>query len=190
MTQARELRGQTKLSPVSLSDAKKWLRLLEDDESENALVLGLLSAVTDYIETFLNKSVSLTVFVLELTEFTDVVFQKYPFHSIVKIEYLNTAGVTTVLSPENYEVSLLSCEDAILEFLTKPETYSRADGSKKANTVSIRFRCGYEEQACPASIKIAIRLLVCKWYDNREDGKKEKLTAVDNILSPLRNVNF
>jgi len=192
MTQARETSGQTKVAPITTAEAKKWLRILDGDTSEDDLIAALIASALDYVETFLNKCVALTLFTWDFQQFeSTVTFRKYPFNSIFKVEYLNTEGVLTTLTAENYEVVQTTSEDAMIIFLNTPDTYARADGSKKANTVTIHFRCGYESGAvCPASIKIAIRLLVCKWYDNREDGKKEKLTAVDNILSPIRNINF
>ncbi len=190
-TQAREVAGQPKISPVSLTEAKRWLRIVDADTSEDDTINALLLSALDYAETLLNKCVSITPFVWEFSDFEDVVFTKYPYHSFVKVDYLNEEGTITTLSADNYEVSQLSSEDASLIFLNYPEaTFSRADGSKKSNTVSIYFRCGYDSSSCPASIKMAIRLLVCRWFDNRQDDKKDKITAVESLLAPLRNVNF
>ena len=178
-----------KVSPISLSNAKRWLRILDTDTSEDETVKEIILSALDYVETYLNKNVSLDVFLLSLSDFSDVTIDKLPFHSLVKIEYYNMDNELILLTAENYELTQMTIEDASIKFLTEIETYSREDGTKRSDTVKITYRAGYTPDNVPGSIKTAMQLLISKWFDNRTDERSDKQTAVERILNPLRNIN-
>ncbi|MEM1142731.1 MAG: phage head-tail connector protein [Pseudomonadota bacterium] len=150
--------------PVSLSDCKRDLRILDDDE--DAYISSLIGAAVDYVDGYegvLGHALITQTWQLTLSKLSDLIVLPFaPIQSIAQVAYYDQSNETQVLEGAYRLVGDNS--RARLERdqgVTLPGTYDRMDA------VSIDFVAGYGgASAVPLSIKRAIRLLVAHWFEH------------------------
>lgn len=173
---------------VSLDQAKQHLRV--DDETDDALIEGLIAAAREYCETATRRQFVSTTYALRMDNLpTEIVLPKPPLVSVSSITYVDSAGATQTLSSSLYTVNQHREPGVIVP--AYQATWPTVRGH--TNDVVIQFVAGYgAASAVPKAAKQAILLLIGTWYENREASGIEIGGApytvpmtVDALLSTL-----
>lgn len=177
-------------TPVSLDEVKSHLRIDTDDEDD--VLTAFLAAATQsidgkdgsigralvtqqwrlYLDHFPvamlpNAPYTRSPYVTQIRRF-DILIPMPPLQEVTAIEYLDQDNVWQTLDPSDY----------IVDSVTEPARIAPAFGKMwplvnvgltSTNAVKVTFTAGYgDPSAVPDTIKLAIKLLVGSWYENRE----------------------
>lgn len=158
--------------PITLEDAKAFLRVSFDDDNE--LIEALISAARASAEMFTGRALvdqTWDYFVDEFPEESFIRLPRAPLLEVLSVNY-GGAGNESVLSAAGY----------IVDNASAPARVALVSGGSWptvtdiANGVRIRFRAGYvDNDQSPASGEIppdiiaAIKLTIGSLYANRED---------------------
>lgn len=182
-------------SVVSLEEAKVHCRIDADMMDEDTLVEGLVAGATQYLERILGRAFVIANWRQDYSEFDDCL--RLPLTPVdpasVVIKYRDeddaeqtlSASVYSVVGDERgHYVELVSGE-------SWPSTFTRYDA------VSIFFDAGNEVADVPEPLKIAVKLLVGAWYENREQtvigvsvSQLPMSVAVESLIAPYRQINL
>jgi uncharacterized phiE125 gp8 family phage protein len=152
--------------PVSLAEAKTHLRVEHTDE--DTYISALITAARAWCEKRQNRAYVTQTWTYTLNGFPlgRIYLPKGRLQSVTSVKYTDSDGDTTTLSnPDDYLVST----SEVLGFVTPAYGESwPSDILYPVDPIAIEFICGYGVAAAvPESIKLAIKLLVSQWYDNR-----------------------
>ncbi len=158
------------IEPVSITEAKKALKLDLDDTSEDTDITAFIIAAREYCEDFQNRAF--------ITQTWEASFDDWPCHEIKlpkgslqtvnSVSYTDSSGAITVLAEAT---DYIYSTRGILGRLTP--SYGKTWPSFTPfplDAVVIKFTCGYgdSELDVPEKVKLAIKLLVGYWHENRE----------------------
>ncbi|MFA6206055.1 MAG: hypothetical protein WC689_07585 [Methylocystis sp.] len=180
--------GAPAIEPVSLADAKSWLR--EDSVEEDELIQALIVAARMTLEAYTRR--------FFVTQSWRVVFDCWPtsvasnatlcipfapFHSVTAIRMFDANDAPQTLSAVTYRAPH-SSEGGRINFTSAPPAPGRAiDG------IEIDFIVGYGSLASdlPQPLRQAILTLVAHWREHRGDGGDDALPkAVAQLAAPFR----
>jgi uncharacterized phiE125 gp8 family phage protein len=202
------------LEPVSLDDAKGWLRVELDFTDDDDLITALIPAARGIVEAKLKQSLVNRVYLWVLDYFpnrlvltpTSVVWDSWlnsrlypytqaqvltvpkpPLVSVGSIAYYDTSAVLTTLSSGAYTVATGNPgRISPTPGTTWPATQDRI------GSVRITFTAGVGTLATdvPPQAILAIKMLVSHWYRNREAVTDKPYSeipkGVDALLSSLK----
>jgi uncharacterized phiE125 gp8 family phage protein len=176
-TYPRKLVPETLDEPISLEEARSWLRMdIPDFQDDDSDIEAAVNAAVDYIERECNLSLTVS----DYEWFTDClpceIRDTFYIRSITSIE-ANTDGVITAVDPVNYELIPASNRRAYIKW--KKDFYSHSDH------FVVKFKAGFELGEYPERLLMAVRALTSEFYHERGDGIKEKKTMVDRLLAPF-----
>lgn len=195
--------------PVSLAEAKGHLRV--DFNDEDALITSLIAAARQAAETITGRQLVTARWKLVLDSFPGpsrmgvpaglpfslpghaILLHKCPVQSVFAIQYLDMAGSTQTMPPEEYAVDT-ACEPARITPvfgriwpITLPQI----------GAVSVTFDAGYGPAASvPEGLKSWIKLRVGSLYAHREEvalltrGSIAPLPFIDGLLDPYQVVTI
>lgn len=144
--------------PVSLEEAKDFMRILENDD--DASILSMIKSATSYAENFTNRQFEQATYELFAEHWTqDICLPKNPIKTLDKIEYMDNNGVYQILDSANYY--LYGEYDIFKVHFDKTESHKC-----HKNAIKYTFVSGYD--AVPEEIKSFILVLVSTLYENRE----------------------
>lgn len=172
------------VEPITVDEAKDWLRLDLDDD--NATLAVLIGAARRAVSTRLRRALIRTTIDLTLDGFpstrcrpgvwrpettgrfpeeTAIRLPFPPLASVSSITYLDPAGASVVLSPSLYRVT-----GANPARITPAAGRSWPAALDVPGSVVVRFVAGYgpAPSDVPESIRLAIRVLVALYYEGRE----------------------
>lgn len=160
--------------PLSLSEAKRHLRVAEAIGADDEYIDALIVAARLYVEEYTSRQLCTATWDLVLDEFPcegDVILiPKAPLVSVTSITYLAaTTGTLTTWTGSYYRVQNTTAPGRIgLAYgQTWPLTYG------VIGQVTVRFVAGYgAASAVPKTLKQAMLLLIGHWYTNREEVGK------------------
>jgi uncharacterized phiE125 gp8 family phage protein len=165
-------------TPVTLAEAKAQCRV--EDDSEDTLMTGLISAATEYVEQYTARAIMPQTWELSLDGFEDsMALTKGPVTSVTSVKYYDLNGDIQTLDPLNYTLDLISDP----QWVVKNNDASWPATVDSINVVTIRFVAGYA--TVPAPIKHAILLLISQWFDNRAAVTDKAMIAVPNAVEAL-----
>lgn len=181
--------------PVTFDEVKEAARVDFDDDDQ--ILKAYLEAAIDHLDGWggiLGRAIINQEWRLDLA-----IWPSYgivlPFGDVstASVKYIDPAGAEQVLPDDVYEV----VETATGSLLRFRNSFGRPSLiNDRSDAVQVTFTTGYGEDASkvPASIKVAIMLMVCHWYENREasstDGIRKLPLAVDALITPHRRVFF
>lgn len=189
------------LLPVSLAEAKRHLRV--DDNSEDALIEGLVRAATEHLDGWAGVLGRCLVEQEWRQDFDRFAHELYlplgPVISVTTVTWRNAAGQVATVSASNYDLRTDAGGNNCVRF---DSDYSFPDDLHESRAVSVTYKAGYEtipeesetpaQSTVPAPIKAAILLLVGHWFSNREAVTVGAATplpmAVDALIEPYRRV--
>jgi uncharacterized phiE125 gp8 family phage protein len=158
------------IEPVSLGEAKAWLRLDTDDEDD--LVQALLVSARLTLEAYTRR--------FFVTQSWRLVFDAWaraqprvlavplaPLASVAAIRVYDANDAAQTLAPQSYRAPPAPAGGRIVFLADPPAPARRADG------IEIDVVVGYGPRASdtPEPLRRAILALVANWHENRGDGQ-------------------
>lgn len=176
------------IEPVSLADAKAWLR--EDASDEDALIQTLITAARTSLEAYTRR--------FFVSQSWRLVFDTWPctapgsrmlaipfapFQSVTAIRWFDASDAPHVIDPASYRAPA-EAEGGRVFFRTAPSVALR-----EADAIEIDFTVGYgaAASATPEPLRRAMLILVAHWRENRGDADESLLPAsVAKLARPFR----
>lgn len=153
--------------PITLAEAKLHLRV--DDNAEDTLIQGFITAAREQCEHILQRSIMSQTWELVLDTFPadgDIELFNPPIISITSVKYIDAnTGLEVTLASNQYALDKDNEPGWLMPAsgITWPATYDAA------NALRVRYMAGYADAASvPSSIKSWILLAIGVWYKNRE----------------------
>lgn len=177
------------LEPVSLADAKLFLRVAHDDDDD--VIAALIAAARVYIEAqtrraLIDQAWRLVRDVWPASGRLPVL--PVPLKQVTAIRVSDADGVPHLLDVDDFGIDAVSAP-AVLAF---ERGAPRAPG-KLAAGIEIDLSAGYGDAAddVPEPLRQAIRMLVAHWYENRgvvaASGEVASMPAsVSSLIAPFR----
>lgn len=160
------------VEPVTLQEAKDHLRI--DGSDDDATVSMLISAARRWCEDYTGRTFVTTTWDWSFDCFDGPVLcvPRPALKSVTSISYVDTAGVTQVLSSAVYRVDTASEPGriALAYGQTWPSTQS------VINAVTVRFVAGYV--GVPEHVRCAILMLVGEMFEQRQESVTGTLASV------------
>lgn len=177
------------VEPVSLAEVKAHLRVNSADD--DALLTGYIIAAREYAENYIRGAM-----VTQTRDYTidycwplvrvngylqnRIELPLHPVQTVTSVTYVDENGATQTLSSSLYTV----CNYDTVSYIVPSygATWPAVRGVPVA--ITVRFVCGYPEEAVPEPIKLAILMHVQSIYDCNEKESCE--TCRDSLLDPYR----
>jgi uncharacterized phiE125 gp8 family phage protein len=169
-------------APMSLSEAKAHLRVIDD--SENDYITGLIRAAADMIErdtglVLRQRAASVTFDGWSTNDRTRLPLWRGPVVSVTSVAYDDEVGAEQVLAANQYRVRSFAGASWIVP--ANGVTWPAIE--LDIGTVRVTYQAGYAtNDSVPASLRHAALLLIGHWYENREAVNSDR-TPVDVPLS-------
>lgn len=162
--------------PVTLTEAKAHLRVTGADD--DTYITALITMARQYAEVFTRRALITQTWDLYLDAFPDydIALPMPDLQSVTSVTYVDTDGVSQVLSSALYQVDLASIRGRIAPAYNEewPDTREETYGA-----VKVRFVCGYgAASAVPETIKGAMKLLIGHWFENRMEATAETIKQI------------
>jgi uncharacterized phiE125 gp8 family phage protein len=174
--------------PVSLQEAKNFLKLEDSVTEDDALVMALLRSAIEDTESFQNRKLITQTWDLKLDRFPcDRIWLPYGnLQSVTSISYVDTSGVTQTWSSSLYQVDTSGVLGSIIPVYGEVYPVTRY----VLNAVTVRFVCGYGDDPAdvPEATRLGILFKLREFYDKRGDG--QDLVAAERLLSQQRIAGF
>jgi len=163
----RLIAGPT-IEPVSLSEAKKQLRV--EHNEENDLISSLIRAARVQAETESRRALLTQTWELTLDEWPhdDEIDLAYPpLQSVISITYVTYDEQTITLPTTIYGVDATSDPGRI--YLKYGQCWPR-ETLRRENAIKVRFVAGWASAVeVPENYKLGIKLAITCYYENRGD---------------------
>lgn len=156
------------VEPISLAEARLHLRLDEDFTDDDLLIGTIVQGAREYCEEVLGQALVSQSWKLFMDRFPawEIRIPRPPLISISHVKYLSPeTGEMTTLDADRYDVDVASRPGRItpVRFGWWPAV------AWHTNAVEVLFIAGEGgESSVPARVKLAMKLLVGHWYENRE----------------------
>jgi uncharacterized phiE125 gp8 family phage protein len=155
--------------PITLAEAKVQCRIDPDMTEEDSLLQGLIRAARTEIEAKTNRALMTQTWNFALNAWPknrSIELPYPPLQAVNSISY--QVGNETILLPSSaYRVSTISVPGKIVlidGFSWPTDKLVEVDG------IQIEFIAGWNSaEAVPEPIKLAMKLLIGHWYENREE---------------------
>lgn len=200
------------VEPLSLAEARNYLRLDSDFTQDDALISGLIRVARMYAESYCNRSLITQGWRLTLDAFPGPTLMGVPFgqtysippHAITlergtvqnvsAITYLN-AGTWYTMDPTAYVADLSGNPARITPVFGQ---IWPVISTPQIGNVRVDYTAGYGDTAAtvPDGIKNWMMIRIGTLYTNREAvailsrGKVEPLPYVDELLNPFAVVRY
>ncbi len=147
------------VEPVSLNDAKIHLRMIPDDNTEDAAIIRpIISAAREYCENITGRALAKqTIAAYPRAGTTAVYLPRPPIISVASVTAYKKDGTAETLDPSFYDVDLI---DGAVIMKTQPSNM------REVNPLKIVYDAGFTK--LPSLIRQAMLLLIGHWYENRE----------------------
>jgi uncharacterized phiE125 gp8 family phage protein len=178
------------VEPLSLAEAKAWLRVenVAEDEIVGALIASARLVVESLTRRFLVAQTWRLVF--DAWPSGEVTLPFSPVRSVV-VRTFDATNAASTLSTASYTIDH-HAGDARLRFLTAPPQPGR-----QTDGIEIDVEAGFATTAAgvPAPLRQAMQLLVARWYENRGDVEADANMArtpasVAALVAPYRRVRL
>lgn len=159
------------VEPISLPEMKAYLRL--DDDSQEELVAGLVKAARLMVECTSRRILIEQRWRVVLDRWPEggrVMLPLSPLLAVDSVKVSDASGAMIEVVPSSVTADAAGDPPSIVV------TDAPAPG-KTRNGISIEMRAGYgtSPDAVPATLKLAIKILVAHWFENRGDVVGEQI---------------
>jgi uncharacterized phiE125 gp8 family phage protein len=166
------------VEPITLDDAKAWLRVTMVDAGEDAVIARLITAARTACETRTQRPIVAHVCDVFLDRIQAAGWITLPFAPVTAVSSVtitDLAGVAAVMDPATYLVDLAS-EPARIGLPTMG--FWQPMVMRAFQAVAIRLTLGYAQP--PEDLLQAMRLLLGHFYENR--SAVQPATRFDAVL--------
>lgn len=178
-------------APLTLTEAKTHLRVVDGDE--NDYIIALIRAAADKIErdtglVLRQRAVNVAFAGWHVNGSNRLPLWRGPVVAVTAIAYDDAAGAEQVLAANQYR--LRSFAGALWVVPANGVTWPAVEPG--IGTVRVTYQAGYaNNDAVPASLRQAAFLLVGHWYENREAVNSDRTPvdvplAYDALINPYR----
>jgi len=176
------------VEPITLPEMKAYLRV--DDEAEDDLIAGLIRAARLLVESASRRLLIEQSWRIVMDRWPDsgkVLLPVAPLLAIDRIRVLAADGTAAEVEASSIAADPASDPPSI--------TVSGAPGpGKPKNGIEIELRAGFgaTADAVPATLKLAIRILVAHWFENRGDVAGEQILPPEAmaLVAPFRRARL
>lgn len=153
--------------PVTTAEAKLHLKV--DITDDDTLIAGLVVAARRWIEDITGIRMVSQTWNYYLDSFPDAAVIKLPLgpvSAVSSIKSTDSAGAVTTFSTGSYVTDLVSLPARVV---LKSSASWPSNNLREVNGVDIEFVTGWANAAAvPEELKLAVKMLVAYWYENRE----------------------
>jgi len=164
------------VEPVSLEEARLFLRIDSDPGEEDALIASMITAARQEAEKITRRQLITATWELRLDYFPETIYLPMPpLQSVAPIAPVVIGGVK-YLDAAGVEQTLTENTDYLVDTYSEPGRITPAYGEvwppiyPVPNAVRIVYKAGYGDAATsvPAAIKNWIKAMVGSLWENRE----------------------
>jgi uncharacterized phiE125 gp8 family phage protein len=178
------------VEPITLEAMKAYLRVDVDDGSQDDLIAGLIKAARLMVEAASRR--------ILIEQHWRVVLDRWPIGGTILlpltpliavdgITVTDASGNVTDVPASVFETDTLS-DPPRIAFAGAPEP------GKPKHGISIALRAGFgaAPEAVPATLKLAIRILVTHWFENRGDVIGEQILPPEAValVAPFQRMRL
>lgn len=187
------------IEPVTLTEAKLWCRVEDDDTSQDAMMLLLIRAARERAEQITAMAFARRTFELRGDAFPEddgAIWLPYP--PIVSVQYVtygtDDGDVALTGSPENWSLDVGGAE--IPARLSPLYGSSWPSGIAQAGTIRIGYTAGHlTASTMPATVRLWMQARISTWNEFREQIAAGSVNAlprdfVDGLLDHYRARTF
>jgi uncharacterized phiE125 gp8 family phage protein len=169
------------IEPVSVAEAKAWLRV--ELSEEDALISTLITSARLVLEAYTR--------LLFIEQSWKIVYDIWPeghrihiplapFISLDALNFYDSAGEPVVVPPADYMVDPAP-QCARILFKTAPPQPGRTEAG-----IELRVKAGFglARTDVPAPLRQALMMLVARWFENRGDVAADA-TILPDAIAPL-----
>jgi uncharacterized phiE125 gp8 family phage protein len=161
------------VEPITLAEMKAYLRVDDEDAAQDDLISGLIKAARLTVEAASRRILIEQRWRVVLDRWPRsgaILLPLAPLIAVDAIRISDAAGTASELPDDAFEVDALSEPPRI-------DVSGAPDPGRLRNGISIELRAGYgaQPEAVPATLKLAIRILVAHWFENRGDIAGEQI---------------
>jgi uncharacterized phiE125 gp8 family phage protein len=175
-------------TPITLAEAKAFLRVDSDYDDDDTYITSLISVATQVVEQYTRRRLITQTYIIYYDEFPPYIdLQIGEVASVVEIRYYDENNDLQRLATNQYDVDTRVRPGRIYQSNTGdfPNTYERP------NAIEVEFIVGGSASDVPAPIVQAIYIIVGRYYENRQDvvmgtQVNELPLMVEYLLTPYR----
>jgi len=175
-------------TPITLAEAKAFLRVDSDYDDDDTYITSLISVATQVVEQYTRRRLITQTYIIYYDEFPPYIdLQIGEVASVVEIRYYDENNDLQRLPTNQYDVDTRVRPGRIYQSNTGdfPNTYERP------NAIEVEFIVGGSASDIPAPIVQAIYIIVGRYYENRQDvvmgtQVNELPLMVEYLLTPYR----
>ncbi|WP_230531861.1 head-tail connector protein [Microvirga roseola] len=153
------------VEPVPLPEMKAYLRIDEDDAAQDELIAGLVKAARLMVEATSRR--------ILIEQRWRVMLDRWPQCRMVVLPLSPLIAIDGIRVSDASEVAIAIPTDAIdADLVSDPPRVTVASApepGRARNGIQIDLRAGFGAAAVPATLKLATKILVAHWFENRGD---------------------
>ncbi|MDB5654289.1 MAG: hypothetical protein JWQ94_1902 [Tardiphaga sp.] len=173
--------------PVSLAEAKAFLRVEHDDD--DAVITALIAAARGHIEALTRRALLTQVWRFVRDGWPAdgrMALRSGPLRAVIAARVFDAAGIAHVIDVQRFVV------DAAADGIASPGWALPVPGRGIAG-IELDVELGYGPQPAdvPEPLRLALRMLVAHWYDNRgvvASGTALLPAGVAALIAPHRGL--
>lgn len=180
--------GAPAIEPVSLAEAKSWLR--EDISDEDQLIQALIVSARMTLEAYTRRffitqrwRLVYDAWPKSVATGSRLVIPFAPFQSVDAIRIYDASSVAKAIDAQSYRAPRADDEGRVIFSVAPPAAERGADA------IEVDFTVGYGDLAneTPEPLRRAIMTLVAHWREKRGDEADDALpSAVMQLAAPFR----
>jgi uncharacterized phiE125 gp8 family phage protein len=161
------------VEPITLAEMKAYLRVDDNDAAQDDLISGLIKAARLMVEAASRRILieqSWRVVLDRWPRDGAILLPLAPLIVVDAIRISDAGGTASDLPDDAFAVDVLSDPPRI-------DVPGAPESGKPRHGISIELRAGYgtQPEAVPATLKLAIRILVAHWFENRGEVVGEQI---------------
>jgi uncharacterized phiE125 gp8 family phage protein len=176
------------VEPVTLAEMKTYLRV--DDDAQDEIVAGLIKAARLLVEATSRRILveqSWRVVMDRWPQGGVVMLPLSPLIAVESIKVFDAAGTAAEIPSGAIDAGGLSDPPRIV--VASPPEPGRA-----RNGIMITLRAGYgpTPDSVPATLRLAVKILVARWFENRGDvaGEQSLPPEASALISPYQRARL
>ena len=178
------------IEPLSLPEAKSWLKI--DTNEEDNLVLALITSARLVIETHAGIQMNTQSWRIVMDRWPDTATLALPLRPLISIDAIrifDAGGTAATVDQADYLLDIAGAQPR-LHFIKHPPHPGQPLAGIEIDAVS-----GFGSAAIdvPEPLRQAMRLLMARWYENRGDASEDARSIprpVAALVSSWRSVRL
>jgi len=177
------------VEPITLAEMKTYLRIADDD-AEDALVAGLIKAARLMVEAASRR--------ILIEQRWRVMMDRWPQGKVVMLPLSPLIAVETIkvfdASGEPTEIASETIDSDAVSEPPRIAVSSAPEPGLTRNGIAVELRAGYGSAPgdVPATLRLAIKILVARWFENRGDVAGEQTFPPEAIalIAPFQRARL